>query len=60
MSNEDRARTIAWYRTPVGREAMRALNQRSDWKGLLQAGGHTSLIALTGALAGQVQDRPYL
>jgi fatty acid desaturase len=60
MSSERSARTIGWYRTPVEREKMRALNQRSDWKGLLQAGAHLSLIVLAGALVWQVQDRWYL
>jgi len=43
--------TIAWYRSPVKRETLDALNQRSDWKGLLQTLGHLGLLALTGALA---------
>ena len=49
-------RTIGWYRTPVDRETMRALNQRSDWKGLLQVGAHIGLIAATGTLAWAVQE----
>ena len=44
-------RTIAWNRVAVDRETMKALNRRSDWKGLLQAGGHLGLIALTGTAA---------
>jgi len=60
MTRERDARTVAWYRTPLTREQMRELNQRSDWKGLLQTLGHLSLIALIGMLAWQVQDRIYL
>ncbi len=60
MSSERSARTIGWYRTSVDRETMRSLNQRSDFKGLLQAGAHMALIALTGMLAWQVQDQWYL
>lgn len=60
MTRERDARTVAWYRTPLTREQMRELNQRSDWKGLLQTLGHLSLIALIGILAWQVQDRIYL
>ena len=60
MTPERDARTVAWYRTPLTREQMRELNQRSDWKGLLQTLGHLSLIALIGILAWQVQDRIYL
>jgi fatty acid desaturase len=60
MSSERSARTIGWYRTSVDRETMRALNQRSDFKGLLQAGAHMALIALTGMLAWRVQDQWYL
>ena len=53
-------RTIGWYRTPLDRETMRALNQRSDWKGLLQVGAHIGLIAATGTLAWAVQETWYL
>ena len=53
-------KAIGWYRTPIGREALRALNQRSDWKGLLQVGGHAALIVLTGMATWHVQDRLYL
>jgi fatty acid desaturase len=44
-------RRIAWYRSPVGREALTALNQRSDARGLAQALGHLGLLALTAAAA---------
>lgn len=60
MTSDRSRRTIGWYRTAVPREAMQALNKRSDVKGLLQIGGHIALILLTGALAWQVQDRIYL
>ena len=60
MSVEISTRLIGWYRTPVDRDLMRELNQRSDWQGLAQTLGHLGLIALTGALAWQVQDRWYL
>ena len=60
MSVEISTRSIGWYRTPVDRDLMRELNQRSDWQGLAQTLGHLGLIALTGALAWQVQDRWYL
>ena len=56
MSVEISTRSIGWYRTPVDRDLMRELNQRSDWQGLAQTLGHLGLIALTGALAWQVQD----
>jgi fatty acid desaturase len=42
---------VAWYRTPVSRADMAALLERSDLKGLAQAGGHLALVAATGALA---------
>jgi fatty acid desaturase len=60
MTTASSRRTIEWYRTPIGREALRALNQRSDWKGLLQVGTHIILIVLTGMAAWHVQDRLYL
>jgi fatty acid desaturase len=42
---------IHWYRSPVDRETLNALNQRSDWKGLRQTLGHLGLLVLTGAAA---------
>jgi fatty acid desaturase len=42
---------IHWYRSPVDRETLNALNQRSDWKGLRQTLGHLGLLLLTGAAA---------
>jgi fatty acid desaturase len=44
-------RRIPWYRSPVEREVLAALNQRSDRKGLVQSLGHLGLLALTGAAA---------
>jgi fatty acid desaturase len=46
-----KGRRIAWYRSPVDREVMAALNQRSDLRGLLQTLGHLGLLLLTGAAA---------
>lgn len=60
MSSKRSTPSIAWYRTPVEREIMQALNKRSDWKAFLQTGAHIGLILLTGAMAWQVQDRLYL
>jgi hypothetical protein len=35
MAGEKPERKITWYRSPVGRKELAALNQRSDWKGML-------------------------
>lgn len=51
MLGEQKQQKIHWYRTPVERETLNALNQRSDWKGLQQTLGHLGLLALTGAAA---------
>ena len=40
-----------WYRTPLDRELLAELNQRSDAKGFLQAGGYLATAVATGALA---------
>jgi len=48
---------IPWYRTPLDRDTLAALNQRSDWKGLLQAGGHLGLLAVTAAAAWVAADQ---
>lgn len=42
---------IKWYRSPVPREELAKLNQRSDFLGFLQAGGYLGLLALTGTAA---------
>lgn len=60
MSVESNKRTVSWYRTAVPRDAMQALNKRSDVKGMLQIGAHIALILMTGTLAWQVQERIYL
>jgi fatty acid desaturase len=51
MSIETKDRKIAWYRTPVDREVLGDLLQRSDGKGLLQMLGHLGLLAMTSAAA---------
>ncbi len=51
MLTELTKRKIAWYKCPIGREELAALNQRSDWQGLLQTLGYLGLLVLTGAAA---------
>ena len=51
MTGEQRKSTIGWYRSPVKREVLDALNQRSDLQGAFQTLGHLGLLALTGAAA---------
>ena len=60
MKPDITTRTIDWYRTPLDREVLRSLHQRSDARGLLQIVGHLSLVTLTAALAWHVQDRWWL
>ena len=48
MNNDPDQRKITWYRPRIDREVLRSLNQRSDWKGMLQTLGHLGLLALTG------------
>ena len=47
MNNDADQRKINWYRPQIDRETFRSLNQRSDWKGMLQTLGHLGLLALT-------------
>lgn len=44
-------RTIAWYRTPLETQLLAGLNERSNAKGALQAGGHLAVMVATGSLA---------
>jgi len=57
MSVEQSKSRIAWYKTPLSREALAVLNERSDWKGLFQAVGHLGLLVLTGAAAWYAAER---
>jgi fatty acid desaturase len=57
MLGEQKMQKIHWYRSPVDRETLTALNQRSDWKGLLQSLGHLGLLVLTGATAWFAAER---
>jgi fatty acid desaturase len=51
MAAELTQHRVNWYRTPVRREDMAALLERSDLKGLAQVLGHLGLAAATGAAA---------
>lgn len=42
---------IEWYRSPVENETLRALTQRSDWRGFCQVVPHLLLVVGTGYLA---------
>ena len=48
MQSDANQRKITWYRSRIDREVLRSLNQRSDWKGMLQTLGHLGLLTLTG------------
>jgi fatty acid desaturase len=51
LPTERKERKINWYRSPLKRDDLSGLNQRSDWKGLFQTGGYLGLLVLTGAAA---------
>jgi len=51
---------VNWYRTPVEQSLLQSLNQRSDAKGLAQAGGFLGLMILTGSLAVYAQHLSWL
>ncbi len=42
---------VDWYRSPIDRERLAELNQRSDLKGFIQAGGFLLILIATGSLA---------
>ena len=44
-------RRISWYRSPLSRDTLVALNRRSDLFGLLQTAGFLAVLAGTGGLA---------
>lgn len=51
MSTTDSPRVVDWYRCKVDPKLLAELNERSDWKGFLQAGGHFGLWLLTGGFS---------
>jgi fatty acid desaturase len=51
MTTDQKGLKISWYRSPVNREVLAELNQRSDLKGLVQSLGHLGLLVITGAAA---------
>ncbi len=48
---EKEKQRITWYRTPLPREVLASLNQRSDWLAWLQTLGFLGLLALSGGSA---------
>lgn len=51
MVSDQPKQRINWYRSPLSREELAALNQRSDLLGLAQTLGHLGLLALSGTAA---------
>jgi len=51
METEQQKLRIKWYRSPVSREQLQVLNERSDFKGWIQTGGFLGVLAVTGSLA---------
>src|SRR5262245_18216039 len=51
MPFESNTQRIAWYKTPLSRETLAALNERSDLKGFAQTLGHLGLLVASGAAA---------
>lgn len=51
IPDEKRPRAISWYRTPLAKEALRDLHERSDLLGALQTFGYIGLLLATGSLA---------
>jgi fatty acid desaturase len=49
--SERRELKVRWYRSPVTRDQLQALNRRSDLRGFLQTGGYLGLLAITGSAA---------
>ncbi len=50
--SEAKAKTrIKWYRSPVSQADLARLNQRSDWRGLLQTIGFLAVLAVSGGMA---------
>lgn len=51
MASETPSRVVQWYRTPLDREVIKKLHERSDFLGALQTLGYLSTIIVTGSAA---------
>lgn len=51
MSETKKGRQITWYRTPIERELLRELSQRSNWRGAVQTVGFLACYAATFSAA---------
>jgi fatty acid desaturase len=51
MGAKAKGQRVQWYRSPVSRENLAALNRRSDVKGFAQTLGYLGTLAATGAAA---------
>ena len=59
MSDKRHSRQIKWYRTPVSAADLARLNQRSDFKGLLQTVGFLALLLCSGGIAWYALSRAH-
>ena len=50
-SPDGKARRVSWYRSPLSRETLIALNRRSDVLGYLQTLGYLAVLVVTGGVA---------
>jgi fatty acid desaturase len=50
IPGEKKSRVITWYRTPLSKETMKELHERSDLLGGLQTFGYLGLLVATGVL----------
>ncbi len=51
MAGDTKIRRLDWYRVPLDSDVLKSLNQRSDGKALVQAGGYLALVVGTASLA---------
>jgi len=47
---DSQSQVISWYRTPLDPKFMKAIHQRSDWRGAFQAFSYLGLLISTGSL----------
>lgn len=59
MSDKRPNRRIKWYRSPLPAADLARLNQRSDFKGLLQSLGFLALLLCSGGIAWYAIDRAH-
>ena len=60
MSEATGKQRINWYRTPIPAADLARLNQRSNWRGLLQTISFLAVLVCSGGIAWYAVDKAHI